>query len=151
MLIYPDEVKINYDWMANEQSSIISALRETQTELFIYNISPDNLLKLSMPREVINCEVQIKGFGRGDVPTGNPSGSSYPTLLLEFYREDDLVASYRLRTTGDWERHRMLILEWDNVVLIAETNVNEAVLVDFLRAEPASPLPTKRTLTGVGV
>jgi len=151
MLIYPDEVLINYDWTANPPADIISALRETQTEYYIYNISPANLLKLGMPREVINCQLRAKAFRFGDVPTGDPSDSSYRPLLLEFYRETDLVYSIRLRITGEWEEYRILLHEWDNVVLIAETFTNETIFVDYLRGEPTNPFPTKRTLTGVGI
>jgi len=107
--------------------------------LYVYNTAPDNLLRLGMPSEVVNCEVGVRG-----------TGSFFnPPLLLNFYRASTLIDSVSVPTTNDWVVHTLTVDRWDSVELLV--GIGGTVGVDFIRAEPFGGLPTRRTLTGVGV
>jgi hypothetical protein len=135
-MVYPNQVILNENWVDNTGIGILLALGEGDG-LYIYNASPINLLELGMPQEVVNCEVGVRSDGWN------------PPLLMQFYRAGNFVDSISVPTTNDWVTHTLTVDRWDSVVLLV--GVGGTVGVDFLRADPFGGLPTKRTLTGVGI
>ena len=137
-MVYPNQVIVNNNWTTNTGIGILLALGENDG-LYIYNTSSNNLLELGMPQEVVNCELRV----RGAKSLGNPP------LILNFYRASNPIDSVSIFITEDWVVHTLTVDRWDSVELIVDGS--DAVAVDFLRAEPFGGLPTRRTLTGVGV
>ena len=137
-MVYPNQVIQNDNWATNTGIDILLAMGENDG-LHVYNTAPDNLLRLGMPSEVVNCEVSVRG-----------TGSFFnPPLLLNFYRASTLIDSVSVPTTNDWVVHTLTVDRWDSVELLV--GIGGTVGVDFIRAEPFGGLPTRRTLTGVGV
>ena len=137
-MVYPNRVIVNYNWATNTGIDITLAMGENDG-LYVYNTEPDNLLHLGMRSEVVNCEVSVRGTG----------DFFNPPLLLNFYRGNTLIDSVSVPTTNNWETYTLVVDRWDSVELLV--GIGGTVAVDFIRAEPFGGLPTKRTLTGVGV
>jgi hypothetical protein len=135
-MVYPNQVIMNDNWTTNTGIDILLALGENDG-LYIYNTSPINLLHLGMPSEVVNCEVRVRSDGWN------------PPLLLIFYRAGTPIDSVSVPTTNDWVVHTLTVDRWDSVELLV--GIGGTVGVDFLRAESYGGLPTRRTLTGVGI
>jgi len=72
-----------------------------------------------------------------------------PPLLMQFFLAGNLVGSESVPTTADWVEHTLTVPVWDTVILTAD--VGGIVGVDYLRAWAFGGLPTRRTLTGVGL
>jgi len=138
MWVFPNQVIVNNNWTTNTGIDILLALGENDG-LYIYNTSSNNLLELGMPSEVVNCQLRV----RGAQSQGNPP------LILNFYRASNPIDSVSISITDDWVVHTLTVDRWDSVELIVDGS--DEVAVDFLRAEPFGGLPTRRTLTGVGV
>jgi len=138
-MVFPNQVISNQNWDTNTGIDILLALG-VNDGLYIYNTEPDNLLHLGMPSEVVNCELRVQGTGSQFTP---------PPLLLNFYRGGTLIGSVSVPTTNDWVVHTLTVDRWDSVQLLVGDG--GTVGVDFLRAEPFGGLPTRRTLTGVGI
>ena len=135
-MVYPNQVISNLNWTDSAGVGILLALGENDG-IYIYNTSPVNELELGMPSEVVNCEVRVQSDGMN------------PPLLLNFYRAGTLIDSVSVPTTNNWVVHTLTVDRWDSVELLV--GIGGTVAVDFLRAEPYGGLPTKRTLTGVGI
>jgi len=149
MWVYPNQVIENQNWADSPPGiGILLALGEGD-RMFIYNTSATNYLHLGMPSEVVNCEVRIRGSDPNppDYDDFPPIGI-YPPLRMEFYLAGNLVDVIVLPSTNTWITHEITVDRWDSVRLIAE---GETVGVDFLRAYSFGGLPTRRTLTGVGI
>ena len=138
MWVFPNQVIVNNNWTTNTGIDILLALG-VNDGLYVYNTDPDNLLHLGMPQEVVNCELRVQG-------TGSPPP---PQLILNFYRAGNPIDSVSVPTTNNWETHTLVVDRWDSVELLVGTR--GTVAVDFIRAEPFGGLPTRRTLTGVGI
>ena len=137
-MVFPNQVIQNDNWDTNTGIDILLALG-VNDGLYVYNTAPDNLLHLGMPSEVVNCELRVQG-----------TGSFFtPPLLLNFYRAGTLIGSVSVPTTNNWETHTLTVDRWDSVEL--SVGIGGTVAVDFLRAESYGGLPTRRTLTGVGI
>jgi len=136
-MVYPNRVIENRNWTTNTGIDILLALG-VNDGLYVYNTAPTNLLHLGMPSEVVNCELRVQG-------TGSPPP---PPLILNFYRADTQIDSVSIPTTNDWITHTLTVDRWDSVELIG---IGVPIAVDFLRAYPFGGLPTRRTLTGVGI
>jgi hypothetical protein len=135
-MVYPNQVIVVENWTDNTGVGILPALGENDG-LYIYNTSFDNILELGMPQEVVDCELRVRSDGMN------------PPLLLNFYRAGNPIDSVSIPTTNDWVVHTRVVDRWDSVELMV--GIGGTVAVDFLRANPYSGSPTKRTLTGVGV
>ena len=138
MWVYPNQVIANDNWATNTGIDIPLAMGENDG-LYVYNTEPDNLLHLGMSSEVVNCELRVQGTGSFFIPP----------LLLNFYRAGNPIASISVPTTNDWVVHTLTVDRWDSVELLV--GIGGMVAVDFIRAEPFGGLPTRRTLTGVGI
>jgi hypothetical protein len=138
MWVYPNQVIANNNWTTNTGVGILLALGENDG-LYVYNTSANNLLHLGMPQEVVNCELRVRG--------ANSQGN--PPLILNFYRSGNPIDSVSISITDQWVVHTLTVDRWDSVELIVDGSDEDAV--DYLRAEPFVGLPTRRTLTGVGV
>ena len=144
-MVYPNRVIENRNWTTNTGSDadILIALGEGDG-LYVYTeFLNDNFLGLGMPFEVINCELSVR----------TDSVYPYPQLLMQFFLDDNLVSIISVPTTNDWTTHTLTVDRWDSVLIEAfpEPGTRGIVGVDFLRAEPFGGLPTRRTLTGVGI
>jgi len=135
-MVYPNEVITNNNWVASNGGDILLALGEGDG-VYIYNTNADNELGLGMPQQVVNCQVCVRADG------------IYPPLLMEFFRDGNLVGSESVPTTDDWVEHTLTVPVWDTVILTAD--VGGIVGVDYLRAWAFGGLPTRRLLAGVGV
>jgi len=138
-MVYPNEVITNQNWTDSAGIGILLALGEDDG-MYIYNTSPTNYLHLGMPQEVVGCEVRVRG---------DDSSREFPILQLEFYRDNNLVDVVYLDTTENWITYTLSVDRWNSVVLVVSGE--DFAGVDFLRAEPFQGLPTRRTLTGVGI
>jgi len=137
-MVYPNRVIANLNWDTNTGIDILLALGENDG-LYVYNTKDGNLLHLGMPSEVVNCELRVRGVD-----------SLYnPPLNLYFYRGNSLVYTTRLFVLDNWVTFTLTVDRWDSVELIADDG--GTLGVDFLRAEPFGGLPSRRTLTGVGI
>jgi hypothetical protein len=151
MWVYPNQVITNNNWTTNTGIGILLALGENDG-LYIYNTEPTNLLHLGMPQEVVNCEIRVRASwsdASGSDDSDLPSVGLYPPLVLNFYLASTPIDSIIIPTTSEWVTHTRIVDRWDSVELIV--GIGGTVAVDFLRADPFGGLPTKRTLTGVGV
>jgi hypothetical protein len=135
-MVYPNQVIQNDNWTDSAGVGILLALGEGDG-MYIYHTSPINLLHLGMPQEVVNCEVSVRADGM------------YPPLDLQFFLAGNFVDSVSVPTTNNWVTHTLTVDRWDSVLL--SVGVGGTVGVDFLRAVAADALPTRRTLTGVGI
>jgi hypothetical protein len=135
-MVYPNEVIENRNWTDSAGVGILLALGENDG-IYIYNTSPINELELGMPQEVVNCELRVQSDGMN------------PPLLMQFFLAGNFVDSISVPTTNNWVIHTLTVDRWDSVLL--SVGVGGTVGVDFLRAEPYGGLPTRRTLTGVGI
>jgi len=135
MMVYPNQVIANQNWTDNTGIGILLALGENDG-LYIYNTSPTNLLELGMPQEVVNCEIRVR------------TDAGFTQMIVNFYRASTLIGTFGLSVTDNWVTHTLTVDRWDSVELIG---IGVPIAVDFLRAEPYGGLPTKRTLTGVGI
>ena len=138
-MVYPNQVIENVNWTDSSGIGILLALGENDG-LYVYNTSPDNLLHLGMPQEVVGCEVRVRA---------DDSAREFPILQLEFYLDNNLVDVVYLDTTENWRTYTLSVDRWSSVVLMVSGE--DFAGVDFLRAEPFGGLPTRRTLTGVGI
>ena len=135
-MVYPNQVISNRNWVASNGGDILLALGEGDG-VHIYNTSADNELELGMPQQVVDCQVRVRSDGLN------------PPLLMQFFRDGNLVGSEFVPTTADWVEHTLTVPAWDTVILSAD--VGGIVGADYLRAWALSGLPTRRLLTGVGV
>jgi hypothetical protein len=138
-MVYPNEVIANQNWIDSSGIGILLALGENDG-MYIYNTAPTNYLHLGMPQEVVGCEVRVRA---------DDSAREFPILQLEFYLDNNLVDVVYLDTIDDWITYTLTVDRWSSVVLIVSGE--DFAGVDFLRAYPFGGLPTRRTLTGVGV
>ena len=138
MWVYPNQVIQNDNWATNTGIDILLALGENDG-LYIYNTERSSFLELGMPQEVVNCELRV----RSDDPY------PYPQLIIQFFLAGNLVDYIVINTTNNWVIHTLTVDRWDSITLQVEDD--DVVAVDFLRAEPYGGLPTRRTLTGVGI
>ena len=139
MWVYPNQVIVNDNWATNTGIGILLALGENDG-MYIYNTDPTNYLHLGMPQEVVGCEVRVRA---------DDSAREFPILQMEFYLDNNLVDVVYLDTINTWITYTLSVNRWNSVVLIVSGE--DFAGVDFLRAEPFGGLPTRRTLTGVGI
>jgi len=137
-MVYPNQVIQNDNWTTNTGIDILLALGENDG-LYIYNTGRSSFLELGMPQEVVNCELRV----RSDDPY------PYLQLIIQFFLAGNLVDYIVINTTNNWVVHTLTVDRWDSITLQVEDD--GVVAVDFLRAEPFGGLPTRRTLTGVGI
>ena len=137
-MVYPNQVIQNDNWATNTGIDILLALGENDG-LYIYNTGRSSFLELGMPQEVVNCELRV----RSDDPY------PYLQLIIQFFLAGNLVDYIVINTTNNWVVHTLTVDRWDSITLQVEDD--GVVAVDFLRAEPFGGLPTRRTLTGVGI
>jgi len=138
MWVYPNQVIANENWSTNTGIDILLALGENDG-LYIYNTGRSSFLELGMPQEVVNCELRV----RSDDPY------PYLQLIIQFFLAGNLVDYIVINTTNNWVVHTLTVDRWDSITLQVEDD--GVVAVDFIRAEPFGGLPTRRTLTGVGI